>query len=185
MGGTLTPYFLQLDVQNFTEMRNLKKMQKNRKMVKKSKMPVLEAGSLQNRRFRDFGTLERFLMYICIISKNRRFLGPKIVYWRDYFLFPHTISTPNFAILGFFDFWTKFANFGPQKICTFCAILDEIFRTREQNFLKKWNFLKRRQLPIRGLIQSKKSSWTELWGAPNPVFSPNLGLGETARYATL
>ena len=106
MGGPLTPYFLQLDVQNFTEMRNLKKMQKNRKMVKKSKMPVLEAGSLQNRRFRDFGTLERFLMYICIISKNRRFLGAKIVYWRDYFLFPHTISTPNFAILGFFDFWT-------------------------------------------------------------------------------
>ena len=163
-------------------------MQKNRKMVKKSKMPVLEAGSLQNRRFRDFGTLERFLMYICIISKNRRFLGPKIVYWRDYFLFPHTISTPNFAILGFFDFWTKFANFGgsktawfwpdfgqirpksgrfgPQKICTFCAILDEIFRTREQNFLKKWNFLKRSQFPIRGLIQSKKSSWTELWGGP-------------------
>ena len=71
MGGPLTPYFLQLDVQNFTEMRNLKKMQKNRKMVKKSKMPVLEAGSLQNRRFRDFGTLERFLMYIYTIRQNR------------------------------------------------------------------------------------------------------------------
>ena len=96
MGGPLTPYFLQLDVQNFTEMRNLKKMQKkNRKMVKKSKMPVLEAGSLQNRRFRDFGTLERFLMYIYTIRQ----IGPE---------------RP--GKIGFCDFRENFSNFeGSRK----------------------------------------------------------------------
>ena len=101
MGGPLTPYFLQLDVQNFIKMRNLKKMQKNRKMPKISKFRFFGAGSPKKSRFRDFRTFHRFLMYIYTITQNRCF-------WADFALcisgfFPDTkgenCPKPEFAIL--------------------------------------------------------------------------------------
>ena len=59
MGGPLTPYFLQLDVQNFTEMRNLKKKCKKIEKCQKSRnFDFLGPAAPKNR---DFGISGLFI----------------------------------------------------------------------------------------------------------------------------
>ena len=103
MGGPLTPYFLQLAVQNFTEMRNLKKMQKSRKMPKISKFRFFwgrQPQKIEISGFQDFSSI--FNVYLHYKAKS----GPS----------GRAKKAERPGKIGFCDFRENFSNFeGSRK----------------------------------------------------------------------